>query len=137
MKPCSTRNWKLVDKSKLPVILAGIFAYYTISKCGDSFNSLGDNDSMDLRANILLTPHNVQVLTIMKLLGCDTSAPALESHLMEIGTGEGKSIILGAVATIFAMLDFNVRCVCYSESLSTRDFSDFRDIFHAFGCVNN
>jgi hypothetical protein len=145
LKPCKLGNWDDRVKQKIPEILAGIFAYYTVSKCSDSYNSLGGNDESDDfneteggRVNakdLLLTPHNIQVLTILRLLGCgDSSSTSLKNHLMEIGTGEGKSIALGALATIFGILGFSVRCVCYSEYLSFRDHSDFKSIFEAFEC---
>lgn len=138
MQPCSLNNWDISKKDKIPDLLAGIFAYYTVSKCGDSFNSLGEGEGPNQESisakEILITPHNIQILTILTLLGCADSPTKLKNHLMQIGTGEGKSIILGALATIFGILNFPVRCVCYSEYLSTRDYNDFKDIFIAFKC---
>merc|ERR1712196_417334 len=84
--------------------------------------------------DILLTPHNVQVLTIFKLLRVAEPISHLQNQLMQIRTGEGKSIILGALATIFGLLGFRVRCVCYSEYLSSRDYNDFQEVFQAFSC---
>ena len=52
---------------------------------------------------------------------------------MQIRTGEGKSIILDALAVMLALFGFSVRSVCYSEHLSTRDYDLFKDIFHIFG----
>eukprot|EP00957_Ditylum_brightwellii_P151643 11548066-Ditylum_brightwellii.AAC.1 len=51
---------------------------------------------------------------------------------MQIRTGEGKSMILGAAAVVLALLGFKARCVCYSEYLSERDFGLFRDVFDDF-----
>lgn len=48
---------------------------------------------------------------------------------MEIKTGEGKSIILGMLSTIFGVLGFEVRCVCYSQYLSERDYNTFEILF--------
>ena len=140
MKSCSLNSWDDLVKQEIPHILAGIFAFYTISKCGDSFNSIGSEEnggetSSVNAQDILVTPHNIQVLTILRLLGCgDSSKTSLQNHMMQIGTGEGKSIVLGALATIFGILNFSVRCVCYSEYLSSRDYDDFREIFTAFKC---
>ncbi len=53
----------------------------------------------------------------------------LNNQLMQIRTGEGKSMILGAAAVVFALLGFRVRTVCYSEYLSDRDFRLFEDVF--------
>ena len=140
IKSCGLSNWNDSVKSFIPFLLAGIFAYYTVSKSGDSFNSIGaseDENGITIDAKeILITPHSIQVLTILRLLGCADSEDTLKNHLMQIGTGEGKSIVLGALATLFGVLDYPVRCVCYSEYLSSRDFNDFKDIFVAFKCQN-
>jgi hypothetical protein len=139
MQPCSRWNWDDRQKQHIPELLAGIFAYYTIDKCGESFNSIGGESEGEGTTNInaqdiLITPHNVQVLTILRLLGCGEASSMLQNHMMEIGTGEGKSIVLGALATILGLLNFSVRCVCYSEYLSSRDYNDFKDVFTAFHC---
>ena len=39
----------------------------------------------------------------------------LSSHLIQIGTGEGKSIALGITAVVLAALGFSVDVVCYSR----------------------
>jgi len=53
-------------------------------------------------------------------------------HLVEIKTGEGKSVILAVTAIILALLGFEVSCACYSEYLSDRDFQSFFGLFDAF-----
>jgi len=52
--------------------------------------------------------------------------------LVQIRTGEGKSLVLGIGSLLFALLGFRVRCVCYSEFLSRRDHKLFVDMFEAF-----
>ena len=49
--------------------------------------------------------------------------------MAEIGTGEGKSIVLAIVSAYLAVVGFNVRCVCYSQYLSDRDEDDFKKLF--------
>eukprot|EP01031_Cornospumella_fuschlensis_P024805 gene24805-29975_t len=135
MQPCSVSAWGKQQQRELPKALAGIFAYYTIIKSGDSYNSLAENDEQNA-ADILLTPHHVQIIAIFRLLGCaDGLGASLRNQLMQIGTGEGKSIILGALSVLFALLGFEVRCVCYSEYLSSRDYGDFKVLFAAFNCL--
>lgn len=138
MQPINLASWADKQKRLLPDLLACIFAFYTINKSGDSYNNMEEGDANDANPrDVLLTPHNIQILTILRLLGVGDSASTattLDNHLMQIGTGEGKSIILGALATLFALLGFRVRCVCYSEYLSRRDFSDFKSVFDAFKC---
>mmetsp|Transcript_1454 Transcript_1454/g.3035 ORF Transcript_1454/g.3035 Transcript_1454/m.3035 type:complete len:1153 (-) Transcript_1454:103-3561(-) len=67
------------------------------------------------------------------MFGCDTpSSISLDSQLLQIRTGEGKSMILGAAAVVLALLGFKARCVCYSEYLSDRDYGLFQDVFISF-----
>ena len=56
----------------------------------------------------------------------------LENQLLELKTGEGKSIVLGVVAVILAMFGYDVDCICYSQFLSERDSAAFRSMFNAF-----
>jgi len=46
-----------------------------------------------------------------------------------VGTGEGKSIILSVISTIFALLGAEVYCACYSKFLSERDQLAFANLF--------
>mmetsp|Transcript_12850 Transcript_12850/g.19234 ORF Transcript_12850/g.19234 Transcript_12850/m.19234 type:complete len:1061 (-) Transcript_12850:89-3271(-) len=86
-----------------------------------------------MSTKMLMKPHNIQVLTLLSLFGCGSpSSISLDSQLMQIRTGEGKSMILGAAAVVLALLGFKARCVCYSEYLSERDFGLFRDVFDDF-----
>jgi preprotein translocase subunit SecA len=41
--------------------------------------------------------------------------------LIQINTGEGKSVVLGITALIFSLLGFYVDVICYSKYLSKRD----------------
>lgn len=49
----------------------------------------------------------------------------LGNRLAEVGTGEGKSIILATIAAYLALAGFNVRCACYSQYLGERDEETF------------
>lgn len=53
----------------------------------------------------------------------------MENHVMQIKTGEGKSVILGSMAILLALMNYKVDCVSYSSYLSQRDYEDFKDIF--------
>jgi hypothetical protein len=48
----------------------------------------------------------------------------------------GKSVILGVVSSVFALLGFNVSCACYSEYLSNRDFKSFEGVFELLNVKN-
>ena len=84
---------------------------------------------------VLLKAHNIQILTILRLLEYDSgdSETDLASHVMQIRTGEGKSIVLGGCSALLALLGFRVRWVCHSDRLSHRDHSLFENLFMAFG----
>lgn len=80
-----------------------------------------------------MKPHNIQVLTLLCMFGLgDSQSDSLQNQVMEIRTGEGKSLILGGAAVVLGLLGFRVRCVCYSEYLSSRDFDLFKDLFSRF-----
>ena len=105
---------------------------------GESYRRLEEDSNQNtIDANkVLMKPHNIQIFALLCMFGCGTSeSAALQSQLMQIRTGEGKSMILGAAAIVFGLLDFRVRCVCYSEYLSSRDNELFYDVFDHFGLV--
>jgi len=91
--------------------------------------------SMDPK-KVLLKPHATQVLTVLQMLGYGKvgANEQLQCQLMQIRTGEGKSIILGGCSIVLALLGFRVRCACYSDYLSQRDYELFRKVFEGFGC---
>jgi hypothetical protein len=66
-----------------------------------------------------------------------SSADALKSrirnNLVQIKTGEGKSVTLAVLSIIFALCDFDVRCACYSVYLSKRDYKAFENMFNQLG----
>ena len=132
---CQTNLWEGEVKAKIPLLLALVFAHFTVLKSGDGFQRLDDDGGGN--ENLLLKPHQIQIMSILCMLSCDRNdTGTLCSRLMQVRTGEGKSIILGATATILALLKFQVRCVCYSEYLSERDYDLFRDIFEQLGIVH-
>lgn len=47
------------------------------------------------------------------MLGLDSKD--MPNHVIEIGTGEGKSITLAITGLVLALAGFEVDCVCYSR----------------------
>jgi len=130
VQPSSIEAWDESVIDALPFLLAGVFAYFTILISGDSFNRLlSETNSRSDHSKVLMKPHPVQVLTILNIL----TRSGLPHHLMEVRTGEGKSMILGATSAVLAILGFDVRVTCYSEYLSERDNALFSDCFKDFG----
>jgi energy-coupling factor transporter ATP-binding protein EcfA2 len=92
-------------------------------------------------------PHPVQVLSILRILKADHPFDStymevfmdglgftpLGNQLLQIGTGEGKSVTLAMTACIFALLGYDVHCSCYSEILSERDKIAFNQLFTVLG----
>ena len=136
--PNNCDDWGEDLKAKIPVLLAGVFSLLTVVKSGASYNRIEEaTGSSTLGEKLLMKPHNIQVLSLLLMLGCGNSGQtSLENQLMQIRTGEGKSMILGAASVMFALLGFRVRTVCYSEYLSDRDFRLFEDVFDRFGLCN-
>jgi hypothetical protein len=52
--------------------------------------------------------------------------------MIQVGTGEGKSVLLGVLSCFLAMTGIQVRCACYSKLLSRRDYCDFEPLFKRF-----
>lgn len=60
---------------------------------------------------------------------CDKNGNYIQNHLIQIKTGEGKSITLGIASVTLALLGADVYCGCYSKHLSVRDEIAFRPLF--------
>lgn len=123
-------------RSVIPKILGGIFAAFSILKSGDTFR---DMRSVQTKSTLKLDPmeqvfkpHNIQILSILCLLGYGHHKKSITNHIMQVRTGEGKSVILGGLSILLAMFGYKVRCVCYSYHLSQRDFELFEDVFRLF-----
>eukprot|EP00808_Paulinella_micropora_P010728 g29972.t1 len=123
----------------IPDILARVFAVWS--------TSLSVKGAKDVEE--LLRPHTVQIVTLLRLLGLDSSktrqkevaasskhallqALGMQNHLAEVITGGGKSVILGGMATVLALLGCRVNCVCYSSYLSQRDAKAFLPLWELF-----
>ena len=53
----------------------------------------------------------------------------IRNNLVQIKTGEGKSVTLAVLSIVFGLCDFDVRCACYSLYLSNRDYKAFENMF--------
>lgn len=130
------RNTKIIATEEKPhnkkiiELAAHLCAYWTLMNY-ETF-VIDKEDKID--RNYLLQPHVAQVIAIFRLLGVDVNdSKYLTNHLIEIATGEGKSVIIAVTAMILALQNYDVDCVCYSDYLSKRDNNDFADFFMAFG----
>ncbi|CAM9117607.1 unnamed protein product, partial [Ectocarpus fasciculatus] len=114
---------------KYKKLMAYVFSYWTLSK---QFAKEPLNGDVKFSRTELLQPHCAQIIAMCRLLGIDCGG-VIQNHLAQIHTGEGKSVTLAGTAIILSLTGRDVDCACYSEYLSKRDYSDFRDLFAAFG----
>ncbi len=49
--------------------------------------------------------------------------------MVQVSTGEGKSVILGILSAFLALVGFTVYEACYYLYLSKRDHKDFENLF--------
>jgi hypothetical protein len=92
---------------------------------------------MDEDKNVIFVykPHPGQILAIFLLLEFDKETPVnkISKSMVQVSTGEGKSVILGALSAYLALVGFTVYEACYSLYLSQRDYKDFEPLFN---CLN-
>jgi len=74
------------------------------------------------------------VISIFRILSLESKE--FKNNLVQIGTGEGKSITIAISAVVLALLGFEVNCACYSEYLSKRDKVAFDRLFSCLGVEN-
>jgi uncharacterized protein YegL len=113
----------------IPHVLGVIFAWWSVRY----FKKQQERSpALTYDPNKLRRPNGGQVLCILRLLGASATRIELKNHLAEVPTGEGKSVIIGVLATTLALYGHRVDSVCYSSILSCRDESDFKDMFEQF-----
>ena len=135
------------DRSILVRLLAHLFAWWTLETATSyGTESAGtEPEPEDTLAKTeawkqLRKPHAAQVISIFRLLNMDCGCPRkqlVHNHLVEIRTGEGKSVTLAMTSTMLALLGCDVDCGCYSDYLSKRDFTAFLAMFTAFGVTEH
>lgn len=118
----------------IPELVAGIFAVWTTSSAGFFESAAIGAD----RENYLLQPKPVQVLSIFRMLGVGVSREnsQLMNNIVEIKTGEGKSVTLAVTAVTLALLGYDISVSCYSEFLTQRDWRAFEELFSLFRVKN-
>ncbi len=78
-----------------------------------------------------ISPHPVQVVALL-LLTMTSPTDELKSQLVQILTGEGKSIVLATLAIYIATTEVPVVVSCYSAYLCDRDAKNFQALFGKF-----
>ncbi|XP_065663253.1 repetitive organellar protein-like isoform X2 [Hydra vulgaris] len=130
---------KKVYKRKLCKLVAKIFALWTLQNT-EYYNEMDDHEKCNA---YLMTPHPSQVISVFCILGLDiiedtyTIKKVFQNILLEVGTGEGKSLILAVVSCVLSLVGFNVSCTCYSKCLSSRDYNSFFKLFSSLNLVSH
>ncbi|CAF4345538.1 unnamed protein product, partial [Rotaria sp. Silwood2] len=109
-------QWNYSLKTMIHEILAYIFAVWTLANT-EHYNS---SRGIEQAKAYLLMPHIAQVITIFRILGIGYSeskkipligviygkkiSDDLINTLVEIGTGEGKSVVIAVIACVFALI---------------------------------
>ncbi|CAF4020109.1 unnamed protein product [Rotaria sp. Silwood2] len=138
-------SWDHSFRDRIPELLAHIFAVWTL-KNTQHYNAMRGIDASN---TYLLMPHAAQVIAIFRILGIGYKeyktfkgykvpltgriSDDLINNLVQMGTGEGKSVVIAVTACVFALVGVDVDCSCYSEYLSMRDKNDFAPVFRALG----
>ncbi len=133
-------------------LLAGICAAWIIMKGKEllKFASASGLTGVE-KTKTLMMPHTVQIIALFRLLKMSSSelddvhafwqrlvsprfveVDMMEGHMTQVGTGEGKSVILAILSCFLALTGVRVRCACYSVQLSSRDYKQFQDLFVKF-----
>jgi len=129
----NTIKWTANIRDKALKLVARVFALWTLQNAKYYFEVEGLND----KQHYLFQPHAAQVIAIFRMLSIGDKKEELMNNLVEVGTGEGKSIVLGVTACILSLLGFDVRCASYSEYLSHRDHSTLRSLFDSLDLLNH
>jgi len=139
-------QYSIGNRDRIPELIAKIFALWTFQNSSHYFESEGVSNERD---KYLLKPHPAQVISIFRILCIgykekeagfyDSFAThfspkiPLFNNLVQIGTGEGKSVTLAVTSIVLALFGFDVSCACYSQYLSQRDLADFEPLFTLLG----
>ena len=117
-------------RDDIPELISHIFALWTL-KNSQHYNS---TRGIDENKAYLLMPHVGQVISIFRMFGIGYREKSEKyDNLIQIGTGEGKSVVMAVAASVFALIGCDVNCSCYSEYLSSRDKQAFASVFEALG----
>jgi len=149
-------EWNAQVQAGALELLPYLFTHWSLNDT-DYFSKMKNEKESE---SYLKMPHPGQIIAIFRMLGFGYSSskgagnqngiwnkvtsflwdippvvtPGLRNNLVQVGTGEGKSLVMAIVATTLTLLfDIEVKCACYSEYLSQRDYRAFLPMFQSLG----
>ena len=121
-------------KQSLTSLLAHVFAIWTCEhSLSDFFKSQGLESEKKNYFNFLIRPHPAQIIAIIRALSIGSNDSNFSNHLSEILSGEGKSVTLAILGSVFALIGYDVNVAIYSEYLSQRDVNEYLKLFQRLG----
>lgn len=96
---------------------------------------LSEAEKKKRRKMMYVFPHAAQIVAIFRLFGIDEGDGEkmnMRRQLIEVKTGEGKSVTLAISSIVLGLLGYDVSVACFSAYLSERDAADFQALFFAF-----
>lgn len=127
--------WRKKQRDAVPSLLGNLFALWTLCNSEHYFDAAGMDAAT--RDKYLMAPHAGQVLSLLRLFGTGFAEGqekrSLENQLVQLKTGEGKSVVIAVAACVLALLGCDVSCACYSSTLSSRDAASFAQVFDLIG----
>ena len=118
-------------KALLPRVAAHLFAIWTLRDAKPYLDAMDDAEQENLMA--LKTPHPAQLVALFCEFGLLDNNSQIRDHLVELQSGEGKSVTLAATNLVLAIMNRVARHGCYSDYLTQRDFADFKGMFDFTG----
>jgi len=95
---------------------------------------------MRRKFNLLVLPHHTQVFCLLafrRFMEIEKTGKMPHTLIAQVGTGEGKSMIIAALAIyVVAVLRKKVHVVVDDETLLERDFDTFKRVFDSFQVVD-
>lgn len=89
--------------------------------------------AMHSRFSLLVLPHHTQAVCLLAFRRFLETSQAPRTLIAQVGTGEGKSMIIAALAVyVVVALKKKVHVVIDDETLLERDFEMFKRVFDAF-----
>ena len=123
------------SSSTIIKLMAHVFCMWTLLFSQPFFEMKKKTDELEIEESdikaYLRQPKATQILAIFKLFGLNgiDTITSIKPCLIEMKTGEGKSLVLAISACVIALLGFDVYCTCYGELLTQRDHSEFENLF--------